>query len=135
MMIRGEFWVPGTLPGWNDLLNERAKFNKKWNGYTQAKRDAEKEIGNHILGAGLPRFPAGVRIWYDFHEPTRRRDPSNFAGGAIKLIEDTLVRCGIIKGDGWEHMLAIYLNWRHDKDNPGIRVTILGDGNAELPSP
>lgn len=128
-MIRAEFWIPGTLPGWNDLLTMKSRTNKNtgWNQYNARKKSCQDKIALLARSAGLPRFPGGVHVWYDFREPTRRRDPSNFAGGAIKLIEDALVREGILQGDGWEHMKSIQLVWTHSKENPGIRVTILGD--------
>jgi hypothetical protein len=126
LVIRGEFFIPGTLPGWNDLLKWKATSGKGgWNRYNDTKGRKEEAIA--LYARDMPKFPGPVRIWYEFHEPTKRRDPSNFTGGAIKLIEDALVHQGILQGDGWAHIMGFHVNWRLNKKRPGIQVTILGE--------
>lgn len=126
-MIRCEFFIPGPLPGLNELIDARMRRKGKWNAYSDLKRQWEGIIGAVARVADVPEFPSTVQIWYEFHEPTTRRDPSNVVAGGIKLIEDALVKLGRLKGDGWKVMKAFYPTWRHSKDRPGVRVTILGD--------
>ena len=129
MMIRGEFFIPGTLPGWNDLLKWKGGQKRSgWNRYNDTKGKKEQVIS--LYARDMPKFPGRVTIWYEFYEPTQRRDPSNFTGGGVKLIEDALVHSGILQGDGWAHIAAFHVNWRLSKTNPGVRVTILGEETA-----
>jgi hypothetical protein len=59
---------------------------------------------------------------YFFTEPNKKRDPSNFTSGAIKLIEDGLQKAGILKNDGWKNVLGISSYWAVDKSCPGVTL-------------
>ena len=48
------------------------------------------------------KFTKPVEITYTFFEPNRRRDKSNVAAFGIKVIEDALAMCGLLKDDGWQ---------------------------------
>jgi hypothetical protein len=63
---------------------------------------------------------------YYFLEPNRRRDPSNFVAGGIKLIEDALQGGLLLTGDGWKNVRSITPFWDVDKENPGVML-ITGD--------
>ncbi|MBW2675806.1 MAG: hypothetical protein JRD89_20765 [Deltaproteobacteria bacterium] len=63
-----------------------------------------------------------VYFTYFFMEPNKRRDPSNFTSGGIKIIEDALQSAGILKNDGWRNVLGISSYWTVDKDCPGVML-------------
>ena len=114
-------WLPLRLPGLNELLNSRANIfgsskgatcrrrrSQLANEYSKLKKATERDIG--ILARAMP--PIGRGFWtYLFVEPNRRRDPSNVASGAVKLIEDALQKEGKLENDGWGHVLGIQLYW------------------------
>ncbi len=59
----------------------------------------------------------------ELFEPNMRRDPSNAYAGALKVIEDALVQCGVLPGDGWKHVHSpASYEWALDKGNPRVVV-------------
>lgn len=113
--------IPGTLPGLND--------------YTRAQR-ADRHVGakmkksvEEVLALHIRQQFRGVKIlgqvfiechWY---EPNRRRDLDNVAF-AKKFIQDALVRCGAIEGDGWKHVIGFSDRFGVDPKNPRVEVVI-----------
>lgn len=121
-------WVPGPLPGLNQLLDERARSFRRgatlWNGYTDLKREWEDRIKTHALAQGFPALLEG-EFAYTFIEPNKRRDPSNVASGALKLIEDALVKAGLLKNDGWSAIKKLELWFLTDESEPGAYLEVL----------
>lgn len=116
------FVVHGRLPGLNDyILAERTHRIKG------AEMKAESEF---IISAAIVQQIRGVRftrpviIRYRFFEPDRRRDKDNISGYAHKVIQDSLVRCGVIRNDGWNNIENYSDEFAIDKKNPRIEVTI-----------
>lgn len=70
------------------------------------------------------RFTRPVIIRYRFFEPDRRRDKDNISGYAHKVIQDSLVRCGVSRNDGWKNIENYSDEFAIDKKNPRIEVTI-----------
>ena len=70
------------------------------------------------------KFDRPVEITYTFYEPNRRRDKSNVAAFGIKVIEDALVMCGVLKDDGWQYIQAFTSRFALDKEKPRITVRI-----------
>ena len=93
------------MPGLNDLI--RAKAARVKNAppgvvYNAMKREVEERVA---LCASSQRFkPKGKHFNYLLVEETLRRDPSNVAAGAIKMIEDALVKRGLLASDGWSQV-------------------------------
>lgn len=128
--ISQTLWYPGSLPGLNELIAARmrratksGKRKKWWNAYSEVKRQAEQNIALAILRCKLRPVSCGV-FHYHFACFALRRDPSNLAAGAIKLIEDSLVGAGILPNDGPKQVLGIVQTFSLDRERPGIRVTI-----------
>lgn len=70
------------------------------------------------------KFDRPVEITYTFYEPNRRRDKSNVAAFSVKVIEDALVMCGVLKDDGWQYIRAFTSRFVLDKEKPRIVVRI-----------
>ena len=64
-----------------------------------------------------------VFIRYDWHEPNMKREKSNVAF-AKKFIEDALIKCGALKGDGWAYVTGFTDDFHIDKDAPRIEITL-----------
>lgn len=114
-------WVPGPMPGMNELLAAGNKRRGKWNGYDALKR----QWGAIVVAAARP-LPGFTRARLDFvwREKNKRRDPDNVAGAGRKLILDGLVNGGVLPGDGWAQV-AGWTDVFEVSDEPGVRVTII----------
>lgn len=118
--------IPGTLPGLNELINAERTHRQKG---AQLKRQSESLIRWEIrqqLRRVKPKTP--VILQYHFYEPTRRRDMDNVAGFAHKVIQDSLVKEGILANDGWDYVKGFTDSFSVDRKNPRIEVTILEKG-------
>jgi len=122
--------IHGRFPG----INEYTETNRK-NPYAgasmkrQAQTKAEWVIRQQLGGPKL-RYP--VTLHYCFFEPNRRRDKDNIAGFAHKVIQDALVKCGVLRGDGWDYVEGFTDSFAVDRADPRIEITIEehGDENA-----
>jgi len=65
-----------------------------------------------------------VTISYHWVEPSRRRDKDNISGYGRKLIQDALVKAGVLKNDGWNDIVNSYDSYGIDRKHPRIEVTI-----------
>ena len=65
-----------------------------------------------------------VKIHYQHYEADKRRDPSNCASAATKIIEDALQTCGVLENDGWANIAEYSQSFDIDKNNPRIEVYI-----------
>lgn len=65
-----------------------------------------------------------VVIHYILYEPNMRRDHDNCVAVCCKVVHDALQVCGVIKNDGWEHLLNFTHDFYLDRDNPRIEVYI-----------
>ena len=127
------FFVPGPLPGLNDFIAWAKKrgvtVGKKgamWNDYNAQKRSWEDMIRGVIHTSRLTPVAVPVTISYLWQEPNKRRDYSNIAAGK-KLVEDALVRAGILRGDGWRDITGFTDRFEINRKQPGVRVTLMPD--------
>lgn len=124
-----ELWIPGPLPGLNELLDARmrtglTKNGKRWNAYSKLKKQWDQRVGMHARSQGF-RPVRSAQFEYVVREPNRRRDPSNIVSGAVKLIEDGLQEAGLLEGDGWKNVLSYRSSWEIS-DEPGVLVRVIG---------
>lgn len=115
--------IPGTLPGLNELIAAERTHRQKG---AKLKRDTETLIRLHIrqqLRGKRPKTP--VMLYYRFFEPTRCRDKDNIASFAHKIIQDSLVKEGVLANDGWDYVEGFVDVFSVDKKNPRIELTII----------
>lgn len=116
-------WVPGPLPGLNEIIN--AKGNRLGRGglseWNKMKKLWHGRVASMAIQQKIQRIES-AHFYYTFVEPNRRRDPSNVMAGAIKIIEDGLQHAGLLAGDGWKNVLSIGALWECDDRAPGVRV-------------
>lgn len=124
--MRRELWIPGPLPGLNELLAAAGGSGGRRAGYARIKRQWTETVWALARNAGIHRpgpFESQVEIDFEWMERDRRRDPDNVAAGGRKLALDGLVKAGVLMGDGWKHVHG----WT-DKffvgSVPGVNVTI-----------
>lgn len=70
-----------------------------------------------------------VMLKYDFFEPNKNRDLDNISSFAHKVIQDSLVKTGVLKNDGWNEISGYLDQFYIDNKNPRIEVTIVEVGD------
>lgn len=89
------------------------------------KQEAEQIIAIYIRKhLGKLEITKPVRIHYKFFEPNKKRDLDNISGFFHKVCQDALVRCGVLKNDGWKEIRRFTDEFEEDKNRPRIEVCI-----------
>jgi len=117
-----KFTIWGTLPGMNEVIGENRR-----NYHAGAKLKKETQYLVELSARkGLKHWkPSGpVFMRYVWYEPNRKRDKDNISGGGRKVIQDALVHAGYLKNDGWNDIVGFSDDFRVDKNEPRIEVTI-----------
>lgn len=124
--------IPGMLPGLNAYMD--AERTNKYKAASM-KKQAENVIGFMIKTQlqGV-EFTRPVVIRYSWIEPNRRRDKDNIAF-AKKFIQDSLVKMGVLKNDGWKEIEYFTDAFAVDAKNPRVEVTIEEYGGNTRPRP
>ena len=124
------FKIEGQLPNLNDYINADRVMVKnaghcfsKGNAFKQTAQKSVQEAIKRDLGNLAIKSP--IKIKYCFFEPNKRRDKDNVAAFAMKVIQDALVKEGVIKNDGWREIESFECYFYVDKDNPRIEVTLI----------
>lgn len=112
--------IHGRLPGLNEYID--AERRNRYHG-AKLKAEAEKWIAAEIFSQlrGI-HIPSPVRILYRWYEPNRRRDKSNVCAYGRKVIEDALVRAGVLDNDGWNDIDAFEDRFYLDERKPRVEV-------------
>lgn len=115
--------IHGRLPGYNELL---AAANSDRHIGNQLKQQAQNAVMWHIRqqlrGVHISK---PVILHYAYWEPNRKRDRDNVSGGAHKIVQDALVKMGVLKNDGWRYVLgSTDLDWDVDANDPRVVVMI-----------
>ena len=121
-------FIPGPLPGLNEIIN--AKGNAYGGGasaYTKMKKQWCGTIALLAHSQGIKTIGSG-HFTYLFRERDKRRDPSNIAAGAVKLIEDGLQTAGLLENDGWKQVLGFSHHFMVDAKHPGCTVFVFSSG-------
>lgn len=112
-----QLWIPGPLPSLNELLggrlHDRIRLKRQW-------RDVIVCLAARLQPMGA------VRTRYDFWERDRRRDLLNVFAGAVKIIEDALVRARVLKNDSQRWVQKIeFGDVAVNPGRPGVLVTLV----------
>lgn len=124
------FRVDGTLPNLNDYIKaDRVMIRNAGHCFSQGnafkqsvQQDVQMCIKRDLKGLVIEN---SIRIKYCFFEPNRKRDKDNVASFAMKVIQDALVKEGVIKNDGWREIESFECYFFVDKENPRIEVTLI----------
>jgi Holliday junction resolvase RusA-like endonuclease len=116
------FFIPGPLPGLNEILKLANQRRGKWNAYDDLKHTWDRIITVHIQQAKLVPVERAyfTFVWLEAH---RRRDLDNIAV-ARKFVLDALVATQILNNDGWRHVLGWTDSFVVDVAAPGVDVTL-----------
>ncbi len=70
------------------------------------------------------RIHKPVSMRYRWYEPNRKRDLDNVSSYGRKVIQDGLVKTGVIKDDSWKQVIGFSDEFYVDKKQPRIEVEI-----------
>ena len=124
-----KFTIKGTLPNLNDLIaaeRQQIRRNGKFTTLGNTLKQDNQELVIWNLRSQLREIHINhpIMIKYDFFEPNRKRDLDNISAFAHKVIQDALVKSGIIDNDGWKNITGFTDQFFVDKENPRIEVTL-----------
>ncbi len=114
--------IPGTLNNLNDYIAA-----ERTNRHKGAKMKADN---GKMVAVAIRQCIRGVRIdrpvfmEYTWVEKNRRRDLDNISSFGRKVIQDALVETGVLKDDGWKHVVGFSDRFQVDKERPRIEVKI-----------
>lgn len=118
-------FIPGPLPGLNEILAAAKEGRGKHNSYGRMKEKWDKRIVGHIRIQGIKPISNG-RFGFLWIEKERRRDPDNIAAGK-KFILDALVTAGVLPSDGPKNVLGFIgddFKIAEGEQRPGVIVKI-----------
>ena len=116
--MKYQFTIPGRLPGLNEIIE--ANRISRFKGADQ-KKDTQFLI--RLMARGLPILTEPVRLDYVWYEQNRKRDWDNIMAGQ-KFVQDALVEAHKLTNDGWNSICGISHEFKVDKDNPRVEVTV-----------
>lgn len=105
----------------NELLAGSRNAKGSWNHYNALKQRYYGQIRTLCQAKGVPELGPGHWTFL-FIEPDRRRDPDNICSGGIKLLFDSFVGAGVMKGDSWAHVLGFRGFWGLSSGRAGCLV-------------
>jgi Holliday junction resolvase RusA-like endonuclease len=115
-MSQQSFFIPGPLPGANDIIRKHHMI------YSRLKLKWGIAIGKEILVAKLKRVTT-CRISFVWQEKHGRRDDDNVMFGQ-KFVLDALRDTKIIPDDRRAYVLSLTHRVVVAPDEPGVLVTI-----------
>ena len=116
------FVIDERLPSLNEYI--RAE-RSGWQAANSMKHKYENIISACARRSHLRQIVKPVRIRYTFYEKDRRRDKDNVSGIAHKLVQDALVKSGILINDSWDYVAGFSDEFQVDKKKPRIEVEII----------
>ncbi len=120
-------WVPGPLPGLNELIAAAKGSGGRGMGYAKLKRQWTDTVFALARYARIHKpgpFERRVIVDFEWVERDKRRDPDNVAAGGRKLVLDGLVKAGVLNGDGWAHVDHWWDRFSVNAERPGVGVSI-----------
>ena len=121
-------WIPGPLPGENEIIAAAKGFGGRGYGYAKIKK--QWTAAAQSAAAGVPPLTR-ARFTFIWHEVAKRRNPDNIAAG-VKFVYDGLVAAGVLPNDGWNEIASWSNEFVVDKGSPGVEVVIDPIGQAAL---
>lgn len=120
--------IKGRLCGLNEYIE--AERRNRYKAATM-KREGEAIVGWGIKACRLKKVSQPVLMRYRWFEPNQKRDKDNITFGR-KIIQDALVKMGILQGDGWKHIVGFTDEFYVDKKDPRIEVEITEVKDGDL---
>lgn len=91
-----KFIIEEKLPSLNEYILACRRSAHVGNRF---KNETDMICAVYIKQAGIPAIKKPVKVDFEWHEKTDKRDPDNVSGYGHKTIFDALVSCGVLKND------------------------------------
>lgn len=114
-------WVPGPLPGLNEVIAAAKGFGGRGIAYARMKREWTHLVKNRAIAERLKPV-SRAHFAFRWQCGDRRHNPDNIAA-AKKFILDGLVVAGVIANDGWNEVAGFSDDWTL-AGRVGVQVTI-----------
>lgn len=114
--------ISGRLPGLNEYIN--ACRSNPYRGATMKQRAERSVINAALVQLKKTKIKKPVTMSYLWVEQDRRRDMDNVSSFGRKVIQDGLVKSGILRNDGWKEIKGFSDPFAVDHHRPRIEVTI-----------
>lgn len=121
-------WVPGKVPGLNEMLDQRMRIfgsnhsgTRVANGYSKLKREYSQRVRLYLMQQDFEKAPKPCWMSYMVVEKSKARDPSNIWAGAMKMIEDAITG-PVLDNDGWDEIAGVAL-WCEVSPVDGVLVS------------
>lgn len=120
--MKYKFVISGRLNNLNDYTNACRTHRQK--GNNMKRKNAQKVL--QVIYEQLPRvrIEKPVTVTYTWYEKDRRRDLDNISSFGRKVIQDALVKAGVLRNDGWKEIRGFSDRFAVDAENPRIEVEI-----------
>lgn len=118
-----QFFVPGKLPGLNELIAAAKGAGGKGYAYAKLKAKWTNDIALHIRSQRVRPIEGRAYLRFIWREANQKRDPDNVAAGGRKLILDALVVAKVLKDDAWQFVAGWNDAWCVDA-TPGVEVAL-----------
>ena len=114
--------IHGRLDNLNDYIGACRK-NAYVGARVKVKNEAIvlSEISQQLRGLKINN---PVVVNYSWYEVNKRRDLDNISSFGRKVIQDALVKSGVLNNDGWRDIVGFSDRFFEDKENPRIIVEI-----------
>jgi hypothetical protein len=132
-----QFFIPGPLPGMNDIINDSRKLQhwrlrsgtaQRRSRWDESRKQWIELISSHIKLEGGSLLHTFDRAHFEFTwiEANKRRDPDNIAA-AKKLLFDGMIVAGLIENDGWKQVASFKDTFEicGAGEFPGVRVLVI----------
>jgi hypothetical protein len=125
--VNASIWFPFKFPNFNELIADASKVRQKRRrsplekkqvvpAYAETKRRWTSIVVAWCRQKGYAVLPGCWEFTYLFVEENMRKDPLNIAAGAVKMIEDGLVKAGVMENDGWAQVSSLHCYFASTKD-------------------
>lgn len=115
--------IPGSLPGLNEYIEAERTHRQKG---AAMKRQAQHTV-ELCAKTQLREFRPIGPVWmeYTWYERNKRRDKDNISSLGRKVIQDGLVKAGILENDGWKQIEGFSDRFGVDEKRPRVEVEII----------
>lgn len=115
--------IHGRLDNLNDYIS--AERTNRYKGAQMKEKNQNIVIAEIMSQIRRVRLKRPVRMVYRWYEINRRRDLDNISSFGRKVIQDALVKSGVLPDDGWKYVKGFTDEFFVDAENPRIEVTII----------
>ncbi len=117
-----EIWIPGRMPGENEIIKAAKSGRGKSNAYSRLKKQWTDYVAAIFNEADIK--PMGlISCVFTWVEKDKRRDKDNITA-AKKFIFDGMQQAGFIPNDGWANIGTWQNLFEINPYSPGVNVLI-----------